>query len=388
MKPDPGSPGNRKRIPRPVLFLGLWLVSLLIGTSAGVLLATLYPNSKNGPISFSPAPGATTTSTPGAATSQTPAGTVFHLSPIPGQVNTPAPGTPGGMQNTGSPTSLLFGTNMSLFDSTDQVLNSAATRTLLGQIHPGIIRMPTRTTLSQATMVQAAQIIKSLGATPLIILQGRDITPNALAYDTNIINAMNTIFGKSLVYYEYGNEEDLLGIPATNYTASWNSLIPQLKSVALNGQFIGPVNYQYDHNYLQYFLQNAQPRPDAISWHEYTCDDALSGSVCIANIDNWTSHITDARAVMQATIGSSLPIMITEWNYTPKVIPNDGKVTNSAFMTAWTTKALQTLAANHVFAAMQYSCTNTPFDLINSNSTLTAQGAAFQAQYQQMLAGG
>jgi hypothetical protein len=280
---------------------------------------------------------------------------------------------------------LIFGTNLGLFDSQDQVLTSATTRTLLQQIHIQIIRMPVRSTLAEAVEIQAAQIIKSLGATPLVILRGA-VDQNVVRDNTRIVNDMNRIFGKNTVYYEYGNEEDLLGVPVTTYTASWNAVIPQLKRLALNGQFIGPVTYHYDSNYLASFLQNAQPRPDQVSWHEYTCDDSWAADICIAHIANWTTHVANARATMLATIGIALPIMITEWNYAPNAVPNDGKNNNSAFMTTWTTLALQTLAANRIFASMQYSATNTVISLISSSNAMTTQGTVFQAQYQQMIA--
>lgn len=293
----------------------------------------------------------------------------------------------GGVQLAPPVSPLLFGTNLGLFNSNDQVLTSATTRGLLHQMHARIIRMPVRSSLSEATEIQAAQIIKSLGATPLVVLRGA-VDPNVLADDARVINDMNRIFGNSVVYYEYGNEEDLLGVDVHGYTASWNTVIPQLKRIALQGQFIGPVNFQYDRAYLTAFLQNARPRPDEVSWHEYTCDDSWSSDTCISHIDNWTKHISDARAAMTAAIGTTLPIMITEWNYAPNAVPNDGKNNNAAFMTTWTTKALQTLAANGIFASMQYSCTNTAISLISTNSTLTTQGQVFQNQYQKMIIGG
>ena len=287
---------------------------------------------------------------------------------------------------------LLFGTNLGLFDNKDQVINSTTTQALLQQIHTQIIRMPVRKSLSNATEIQAAQDIKNIGAIPLVVLHGSS-TPTALADDSIIVQDMNTIFGKSIVYYEYGNEEDYFdGIDATSYTNGWNNTIPQLKKLALNGHFIGPVNYQYTRSYLTTFLQHAQPRPDEISWHEYTCSKKDPSDTCIANIDKWTTHIADARDAMQTTIGTVLPIMITEWNYAPDLqventgqVLADGKHENAAFMTAWTTKALQTLAANRVFASMQYSCTNTPIPLIDSNNAITPQGIIFKNIYQQMI---
>ncbi len=282
---------------------------------------------------------------------------------------------------------LLFGTNLGLFDAQDQVLNSAATRSALQQMHLKIIRMPVRASLSLATEIQAAQIIKNLGATPLVILRGQ-LDTGVLADDLRIVHAMNTIFGKSIVYYEYGNEEDLQGVPVDQYISSWNSVVPQLKQIALNANFIGPVNFQYDHIYLATFLQNAQPRADEISWHEYTCDDSWSTTTCISHIDRWTNHIADARATMLSVIGKQLPVMITEWNYAPNAVPNDGKNNNSAFMQTWTTHALQTLAANRIFASMQYSCTNTAIPLVSSNGAITTQGSMVQTQYQNIIVNG
>lgn len=282
---------------------------------------------------------------------------------------------------------LLFGTNLSLFDGNDQVLNSSGARTMLSQMHTRIIRMPVRSSLSESVEVQAAQAIKDLGAIPLVILRGA-VDEKVIADDMRMINDMNRIFGKSVVYYEYGNEEDLLGVDVNGYTASWNAVVPRLKHLALNGDFIGPVNYQYDRNYLVTFLQQANPRPNEISWHEYTCDDSWSDTLCISHIDRWTDHIADARAAMQSTIGTVLPIMITEWNYAPNAVPNDGKNNDPAFMSTWTTKALQVLAANRVFASMQYSCTNTAIPLITSGGAATAQGLIFQNQYQSMIVKG
>ncbi len=301
-------------------------------------------------------------------------GTTSRTSPTAGPYSTPV-----------SP--LLFGTNMSLFDSNDQMLTSSTTRTQLQQLHARIIRMPIRSSLSESTEIAAAQVIKSLGALPLIVLRGA-VDANVLADDTRIVHDMNRIFGNSVVYYEYGNEEDLQGVDATGYTNSWNAIVPQLKRIALQGQFIGPVNFQYDRSYLTTFLLHANPRPDEVSWHEYTCDDSWSNEICISHLANWTRHISDARANMTATLGTALPIMITEWNYAPNAVPNDGKNNDPTFMSSWTSKALQTLAANRIFAAMQYACTNTSIAMITTNGTPTAQGMAFQNIYQQMLVGG
>ncbi len=286
---------------------------------------------------------------------------------------------------------LLFGTNLGLFNGNDQVVTSAATRALMQQMHIRIVRVPMRTHLPNDIVVQALQAVKSIGAMPLIVLTGMR-NPDVLADDTRMIQNVNSVFGNNLVYYEFGNEDDWNGVTITRYTDGWNTLIPQFKRLAINGKFIGPVSYEYNHDNLTSFLQKATPRPDMISWHEYTCSYKEPANSCLANLDGWTTHTSDARMVMQATLGTALPIMITEWNYAADQstqhngLPfDDGKYNNASFMTEWTTKALRTLAANQVFASMQYSVTNTALPLITFRETLTIQGETFQSLYQTMV---
>lgn len=348
MSQRPGKYGHN--ISRPLLIISIGLVSILLVVGIWGMLHGTFSGKPVGK-SSRPSPGSTATSS-----------------------NVPV-----------SP--LLFGTNMGLFNSNDQVLRSATTRNLLQQMHIRIIRMPARSSLSEATIVQAAQTIKDLGAIPLVILrEAKD--SNALAGDARIVADMNRLFVGSAVYYEYGNESDMQGIDAAHYTASWNTVIPQLKRIAPQAQFVGPVTFHYDRAYLTSFLRGANPRPDEVSWHEYTCDDSWASDICISHIDHWTNHISNARAAMTTTIGSMLPIMITEWNYAPNAVPNDGKNNNRGFMSTWTTRALDTLAANRIFASMQYSCTDTAIPLIASDDTITTQGMAFQSMYEQMITRG
>lgn len=289
---------------------------------------------------------------------------------------------------------LIFGTNMSLFASakTDQMLDSPAAQQALQQIHVRIIRMPVRPGVPESLEIKAAQAIKKIGAVPLVILNG-PLVSDPLSVDLRVVQDMKQVFGNTTVYYEFGNEEDLQGVPMRRYTDSWNTIIPQLKRIDPHAHFIGPVSYHYNRDNLTAFLQQANPSPDEVSWHEYVCTSTSMPDPCISGIDAWSDHIRDARATMQKTIATVLPIMITEWNYAPdlnvlpngQVTTNDNKHDNAAFMNAWTTKALQTLAANRVFASMQYAATNTPIPLIGLNNNITAQGAAFQHAYQQII---
>ncbi len=277
---------------------------------------------------------------------------------------------------------LIFGTNLSLQDQRDQILTSNTSQSLLQQLHAGILRIPEHAELSSELGFSAAQTIKHLGAQPVITLRG-SLDQHALEDDTQILQQMQTVFGEQSVYYEYGNEEDLLGQSVEQYVNSWNSVIPALKKLAPHAQFIGPVTYHYDATYLTTFLQHAQPEPDAVSWHEYSCTSTDSQDTCIAGLSTWSAHIGNARSIMQKQPGGTLPILITEWNYAANAHSGDGKSNDNQFMRNWTTKALQTLIDNSIFASMQYSCTNTATALIASNNTLTAQGKVFQNLYKQ-----
>ncbi len=385
-----GAPGPKKRIGRAVQLLSIGLLISVLGVSAWAWLN--FADHHNGKdVVPTPVARLATPTPTGGVVSPTPGSKAPSLSRYrpaqqagqakPGQTA----GTPAGA-GVPSGSALLFGTNLSLYDTSDQFLTSAATRTMMQQMHVSIIRVPMRSTVPEATMVQVAQLIKGIGAVPLFILRTEDTDPSAIADDSKLITDVSKVFGNATIYFEYGNEEDFLGFTAAQYTAAWNKDIPQFKKIAPNAKFVGSANYHYDGVYLQAFLQGAKPLPDMVSWHEYTCALSWTNAVCLSHIDNWTVHINNSRSIMQSTIGSSLPIMITEWNYSPDPkAGTNGKTTDTAFMTTWTTKALQTLAANNIFAAMQYAGTNSALSLVSSSGAITTQGSIFQKIYPQMV---
>lgn len=271
-------------------------------------------------------------------------------------------------------TPLLYGVNMALYDENDQITRNLATQRLLRQQGVAIIRMPFRASLSDVVELAALNAIKSIGATPLIIVHGA-VNANATEDDAHLIQLTQSVFGAQTVYVEFGNEEDLAGVDVARYTAAWNATVPKLKAMAPTYKFIGPVNFQYNPDYVATFDKHATPRPDFNSWHEYVCDASQSDSYCLSHIANWTTHVTRTNQAVQAAIGERIPIMITEWNLDPQ---QDPRYHESAFMRQWTQMALDTLVANTangLFAAMQYCATNNQeFNLIDSNNQLTAQG--------------
>jgi hypothetical protein len=305
--------------------------------------------------------------------------TLSNLQPSQAATN----GTP---TNTITPTSgpktpasrFIFGTNLSPSDEKYQTVTSQTTQDLLQQMHIQMVRIPLEKPLSEAVITQAAQGVKKLNAVPLVNLYD-PFYPKSQEENSKVIKIMSKIFGTTTVYYEYGNEDDAAGISAEDYTEAWNKAVPDLKKLAPGAHFIGPATYRYTNQYFQTFLKQANPLPDEISWHEYACDAAESQQICTQRLSNWSSDISNARTTMTKVLGKSLPIVISEWNYAANAKANDGKANDAKFLVSWTTKALQILSDNQIFASMQYSCTGTT-PLI-TNDALTPQGQAFMKLY-------
>lgn len=301
---------------------------------------------------------------------------------IPGQSSAPSRLSKG--QGAGSPTVspprpqlLLYGVNMALYDTQDHLVNDPAKRELFRKYHVSVVRMPFRVSLPDSYEVKALQAIKAIGAVPLVILHG-PTDPEALDKDRHIIRLVQSVFGNSTVYVEYGNEPDLDGVDVWHYINSWNGVIPHLKAMVPNYKFIGPVNYHSDPVYIAIFDKYANPRPDLNSWHEYACLGGQPDASCLAQTASWTQHIRATNNAVRSAIGTTLPIMITEWNLDAY---KDGRYTNTTFMQEWTALAIQTLAANMsngLVAAMQYCATNNAvLELVDGTGGFTPEGQTF-----------
>jgi hypothetical protein len=280
---------------------------------------------------------------------------------------------------------LVWGTNLSLYNAQDFFLTNQATVKLTQQMHVQLIRFPYRGDLAVTTA--AARQIAAIHATPLLILP---YGVEQEATDQTLIQMMNSIFSNQTVYYEYGNEMDLSangGVSATAYAASWNTVIAQVKQLARAGRFIGPATFQADATYLTTFLKQAHPRPDVVSWHEYTCNSKDPDTTCLQAISRWGTHIQQAHTAMQQAIGTILPIAITEYNWNPNA-QNDPRAINKTFLGTWMSAAIAELIRDQVFAANHSVLTNNAhFAMVADNThTLTAAGIVFQNTFEQAQA--
>lgn len=295
-----------------------------------------------------------------------------------------ASGTPAASSNV-QVSPLLFGSNLDLLGDKRQEYQSSNMRQALQQVHLRIMRVSIDTGESDDAIKQAAQYVKDSGASLLVDLWGV-ISPGVQGDAGHIVKSVNQVFGQSTVYYEFGDEEDMQGTPIEQYIAAWNERVPLLKQLAPQARFVGPVTARYNQEYLRTFLQRANPLPDIVSWHEYTCNATESSAACLNNISQWPTHFASARQIMTGLLHTSLPIMITEWNYAANAWASDGKNGDVNFMRDWTGRALSALMNSGAFASMQYSALDSATPLIDNKNALTAQGQVMQSSYQQLIA--
>lgn len=282
---------------------------------------------------------------------------------------------------------LVYGVNLSLYDTHDDVVNDPNIQGILHDAGVPIIRMPFRATLGDEYETQAMRAIRAIGAIPLLIIHG-PTDPNMLADDFHLLTLAISVFHDGPVYVEFSNEPELAGVSAEQYAAAWNAVIPCLKSIAPTYKFVGPVNSFYNPDYVMTFERLAHPRPDVISWHEYACANSDSDDACMSYLSHWSSHIADMRERLAAAGKASTPVMVTEWNLDDRPDP---RYQNADFIKAWTTAALATLSASRadgLVAAMQYCVTNNPnFGLLTTSGAETPAGVAFFTALRTVRAG-
>ncbi|PZR87315.1 MAG: hypothetical protein DLM67_22400 [Candidatus Nephthysia bennettiae] len=294
---------------------------------------------------------------------------------VPAQGGQPA-AAPRPANTPGAPSS-IFGTNLALFDGTDQVINSRATQQLLKGANVPMVRMPFRSGQGAAFEERALEAIRYMDAIPVVIVHGLE-DPSALTDDRQLIALVQRFFADTLVYVELGNEQDLVDSNVMSYVNEWNRVVPVLKAMAPTYRFIGPAVSFPNTAFLATFTRLANPRPDAISWHEYACHSQDSDATCLAYLAHWSAHVKSVNQAVQAALGTTLPIMITEWNLDDKL---NARSESPKFMREWTARALQTLAKSRsegVVAALQYCAANNGnFNLVDSAASWTPQGQAF-----------
>jgi hypothetical protein len=335
-------------------------------TSTPVQTATNTPTQTATPIPSTPTPTATATNT------STPTGTAQPTATL---TNTPQPTATATATATSSNPPLLYGSNATNFEQ--NLTNHAAEYTALGLKSDRIAG-------DSPTYSQDLQTAYDQGWTVIVILRGHSIpdTATRITTDVGLINTAMSIFhnDSSRIYVEFGNESDLGGWDKVAYTNAWNATMPSVEAAAPNAKYGGPVNFQSSPIYIAYFVEYANPQPDFISWHEYSCNSSESASACLADATQTSRHVPLIRAAIQAnpTHNTVPPMAVTEWNYAPdNGVTTDPKADDPTFMYNWTSLLLQDLRACGIFMSNHFP-TAGKLELINPSTGATnPAGQAF-----------
>lgn len=138
--------------------------------------------------------------------------------------------------------------------------------------------------------------------------------------DVQVVQALLDTYGSSYDgWFEFGNEPNTspgnCGYTAAQYAAGWNAVIPQLKAIAPNAKFGGPVLPNTDTSYISAFLQQANPKPDFVSWHLYAGSYNWSTSQLQSQWQGWGNQVSSVDSTVKSVLGHPIPLLITEWNY-------------------------------------------------------------------------
>jgi hypothetical protein len=271
---------------------------------------------------------------------------------LPGQqsVKRPArPALPGQQFWKQGVSSYLFGTNDTYEWSTNNIQTQPKFQQALRAAGFTLIRTFFPDQASNSVILKRIQTIEKSGA-------------NCLGVITNI---NNIIFNERLVrylgnrcqLYEFGNEEDLDNVPINSYLQQWNRTIPLLRKINPTARFIGPVTSddQGKNNFMSDFLQGVKASgilPDAVSFHWYACEND-SEENCLRKASSYGTAVSRVEARIQAILGKTLPIGISEWNYDPSnPPPSYGDDAN--FITKFSTEALSSMIRAGIAFACQF----------------------------------
>ncbi len=234
--------------------------------------------------------------------------------------------------------SLLFGANDSSWQwSPNNLGNDPAIATAVRNAGITVIRTPLHVSDAQARV----SAVEAAGAKCLGIVS----PPDALQ--------VVQMLGNRCTMYEWMNEPDNNKISATAYANSWNQNIPLLRSANPQAIFIGPVVASPNTTYIQQFLTLAKQAgniPDVVSYHTYPCTDQTIAN-CPAQIASYGQDASAVQATVNSTLGYTLPLAITEWNYSWKM---NQTPQSDPFIKTFTTLSLDAMAQAGIAMATQY----------------------------------
>ena len=243
--------------------------------------------------------------------------------------------------------SFLFGTNDTHEWSTQNFETQPAIQESLRNAGFTIIRSFFQDNASDADIEQRIKAIESSDAHCLGVI----FNIFNVSYDEHLVKYL----GGRCLMYEFGNEPDYNGISVETYLRQWNTLIPALRKINPEAEFIGPVLSTANLDYLHAFLTGvkaSQVLPNAISFHWYPCYNN-SETDCLNMANTAGQEATDVRSMVKNILVQDLPVGITEWNFDPGNPPPTYGDDNT-FITSFSNIALQSMIQSGVAFACQF----------------------------------
>ncbi len=174
---------------------------------------------------------------------------------------------------------------------------------------------------------------------------------------------------------------------SSGYVSKWNSMIPQLKKMAINGKFGGPTLYTndtllLDTKYIAYFVHHANPKPDFISWHFYVGQSYYSTATLKSKIAILGNEVKQVKAAIQANGDKVPPMFISEWNYAGSNKPPNA---SSAFLHTYVQLMYNEMVKDNIAGSAIFTTTDfgqfPPYLLIN-NQKVTGEGDQLMKSYE------
>jgi hypothetical protein len=173
---------------------------------------------------------------------------------------------------------------------------------------------------------------------------------------------MVSLFKGRCELYEVGNEPDLSSQTPAQYTAFWNSFVPQARAIDPAAKFGGPATFiplggdcnAQGQCFLEQWLQGVKAsgvRPDFVTFHWYSCYDQDAAQCLVRAHSIW--DVGNGEVAMVAKyLGSGVPVGLTEWNANAQ--NGISYQFDDAWMSQYEQTSLSALETSNLSFAMQF----------------------------------
>jgi hypothetical protein len=261
--------------------------------------------------------------------------------------------------------SYVFGTNDGIEYASPNVDNLPSVQSYLKQGGLTLMRTWAYSDYSDASIERRMATIENSGMRCMMMLG----TTSSLSWMKHVVSML----GSRCNIYEFGNEPDQSPnhTNIAQLTQRWIADIPRLRAINPHAVFGGPAvswsgaadgsqgSYPTDMAYFLAKTAAAHVRADFISYHDYPCFKATSPAQCISMTPhdfrwNYKSVISSEEQYY----GGTVPTGVSEYNFDPGSGNLYSWGGNNAFMSQWTTVALDSLVRIGAAFANQFTSLN------------------------------